>query len=134
MWIMPAGVVQGTVDELALPLAAGDTVIDGGNSYYRDDIHRAEALSERGIHYVDCGTSGGVWGRERGYALMIGGDDEAVERLAPIWETIAPARWSTPSNPRRAGPTAGTAQDGWLHWAQRRGHFVKMVHNGIEYG
>ncbi len=136
VWIMvPAGVVQGTVDELAPLLAAGDTVIDGGNSYYRDDIHRAEALSERGIHYIDCGTSGGVWGRERGYCLMIGGDDEAVERLAPIWETISPGPMADAVEPTPGRTDGGTAQDGWLHCGPSgAGHFVKMVHNGIEYG
>ena len=136
VWIMvPAGVVQGTVDELAPLLSAGDTVIDGGNSYYRDDIHRAEALSESGIHYVDCGTSGGVWGRERGYCLMIGGDDEAVERLAPIWETIAPGPMAGAVEPTPGRTGGGTAQDGWLHCGPSgAGHFVKMVHNGIEYG
>ena len=136
VWIMvPAGAVQSTLDELVPMLSAGDSVIDGGNSYYRDDIHRAEALSEHGIHYVDCGTSGGVWGLERGYCLMVGGDDEAVDRLRPIWETIAPGPMTgaVAPTPGRAG--GGTAQDGWLHCGPSgAGHFVKMVHNGIEYG
>jgi len=147
VWIMlPAGIVGSTLDTLVGLLSAGDTVIDGGNSYYRDDIHRAEALSEHGVHYVDCGTSGGVWGLERGYCLMIGGDDEAVQRLAPIWETIAPGPMldSVEPTPGRAdgagrttaaGAAASTAQDGWLHCGPSgAGHFVKMVHNGIEYG
>ena len=146
VWIMvPAGIVGATLDDLVPLLNAGDTVIDGGNSYYRDDIHRAEALSEHGVHYVDCGTSGGVWGLERGYCLMIGGDDEAVERLAPIWESIAPGPMAdsvdpTPGRaaapaPDATGSAAETAQDGWLHCGPSgAGHFVKMVHNGIEYG
>jgi 6-phosphogluconate dehydrogenase len=136
VWIMvPAGIVQSTLDALVPLLSAGDTVIDGGNSYYRDDIHRAEALSEHGIHYVDCGTSGGVWGLERGYCLMIGGDDEAVERLGPIWETIAPGPMPESVEPTPGRAEGGTAQDGWLHCGPSgAGHFVKMVHNGIEYG
>jgi 6-phosphogluconate dehydrogenase len=136
VWIMvPAAVVQPTLDQLVPLLSAGDTVIDGGNSYYRDDIHRAEALSEHGIHYVDCGTSGGVWGLERGYCLMIGGDDEAVERLTPIWESIAPGPMTGAVEPTPGRRDGGTAQDGWLHCGPSgAGHFVKMVHNGIEYG
>ncbi|WP_374210644.1 phosphogluconate dehydrogenase (NAD(+)-dependent, decarboxylating) [Dermatobacter hominis] len=136
VWIMvPAAIVQSTLDALVPLLSAGDTVIDGGNSYYRDDIHRAEALSEHGIHYVDCGTSGGVWGLERGYCLMIGGDDEAVERLGPIWETIAPGPMADAVEPTPGRAEGGTAQDGWLHCGPSgAGHFVKMVHNGIEYG
>lgn len=136
VWIMvPAAVVGPTIDELVPLLDAGDTVIDGGNSYYRDDIHRAEALAGHGVHYVDCGTSGGVWGLERGYCLMIGGEDEAVGRLAPIWESIAPGPMTgTVSQTPDRGP-GGTAQDGWLHCGPNgAGHFVKMVHNGIEYG
>jgi 6-phosphogluconate dehydrogenase len=134
IWIMvPAAAVQSTLDELAPLLDEGDTVIDGGNSYYRDDIHRAEALQAKGLHYVDCGTSGGVWGLERGYCLMVGGEDAPVERLAPIWETIAPGPGDAEPTPGR-GP-GGTAQDGWLHCGPNgAGHFVKMVHNGIEYG
>ncbi len=136
VWIMvPAGIVASTLDQLIPLLSAGDTVIDGGNSYYRDDIGRAEALSEHGIHYVDCGTSGGVWGLERGYCLMIGGDDEAVERLSPIWETIAPGPMAGSVEPTPGRSDGGTAQDGWLHCGPSgAGHFVKMVHNGIEYG
>ncbi len=134
IWIMvPAGIVQQTLDQLVPLLDEGDTVIDGGNSYYRDDIHRAEALQATGIHYVDCGTSGGVWGLDRGYCLMIGGEDGPVERLAPIWETIAPGPGSAEPTPGRK--EGGTAQDGWLHCGPNgAGHFVKMVHNGIEYG
>ena len=134
-WIMvPAGYVQSTIDELAPLLAADDVIIDGGNSYYRDDVDRAAALRASGIHYVDCGTSGGVWGLERGYCLMIGGDDVAVERLDPIWRTIAPGSGSAEPTPGRTR-TDGTAQDGYLHCGPSgAGHFVKMVHNGIEYG
>jgi 6-phosphogluconate dehydrogenase len=136
VWVMlPAGVVTGTViDELASRLGAGDTIVDGGNSYYRDDIARASTLSGRGIGLVDCGTSGGVWGLERGYCLMIGGDAEAVERLYPIFATIAPGVASKPRTPGRSGEPA-PAEQGFLHCGPARaGHFVKMVHNGIEYG
>ena len=135
VWIMvPAGYVQGTVDELSGLLAAGDSIIDGGNSYYRDDIHRAKQLSGKQIHYIDCGTSGGVWGLERGYSLMIGGEDGPVERLGPIWLTIAPGEGSADPTPGRT-PGEGTAQDGYLHCGPNgAGHFVKMVHNGVEYG
>ncbi len=134
IWIMvPAAVVQSTLDELVPLLEEGDVVIDGGNSYYRDDIHRAEQLRAAGLHYVDCGTSGGVWGLERGYCLMIGGEDGPVGHLAPIWETIAPGPGDVDPTPGRA--PGGTAQDGWLHCGPNgAGHFVKMVHNGIEYG
>ncbi len=135
MWIMvPAGYVQGTVDQLAGLLDADDVVIDGGNSYYRDDIHRAAQLAPSGIHYVDCGTSGGVWGLERGYCLMIGGEDVAVERLDPIFRTIAPGEGNAEPTPGRTR-TDGTAQRGYLHCGPNgAGHFVKMVHNGVEYG
>ncbi len=113
---------------------ADDVVIDGGNSYYRDDIARAAQLQPKGIHYVDCGTSGGVWGLERGYCLMIGGEDEAVERLDPIFATIAPGEGERRSHAGRDQP-GGTAQDGYLHCGPNgAGHFVKMVHNGVEYG
>ena len=134
-WIMvPAGYVQSTIDELAPLMSADDVIIDGGNSYYRDDVDRAVALRASGIHYVDCGTSGGVWGLERGYCLMIGGDDPAVERLDPIWRTIAPGSGTAEPTPGRTR-TDGTAQDGYLHCGPSgAGHFVKMVHNGIEYG
>jgi 6-phosphogluconate dehydrogenase len=134
IWIMvPAGVVQSTLDQLRPLLAADDIVIDGGNSYYRDDIPRAADLKRDGIHFIDCGTSGGVWGLERGYCLMIGGEDEPVERLNPIWLTIAPGSGSAEPTPGlRPG---GTAEQGYLHCGPSgAGHFVKMVHNGIEYG
>src|ERR1700729_2490056 len=133
-WLMlPAAITGRTLDHLASMLEPGDAVIDGGNSYYRDDIARAKALAPKRIHYIDCGTSGGVWGLERGYCLMIGGDDEAVGRLDPIFKTIAPGVGDVEDTPgRQAG---GTAQDGYLHCGQAgAGHFVKMVHNGIEYG
>ena len=134
-WIMvPAGYVQGTVDELAELMDADDAIIDGGYSYYRDDIARAEQLRPKGIHYIDCGTSGGVWGLERGYCLMIGGEEEPVTRLGPIWTTIAPGEGSADPTPGRDRP-GGTAQDGYLHCGPNgAGHFVKMVHNGVEYG
>jgi 6-phosphogluconate dehydrogenase len=135
IWIMvPAGFVQHTVDQLAGLLDADDVVIDGGNTYYRDDIARAIQLGKQGIHYVDCGTSGGVWGLERGYCLMIGGEDVAVQRLDPIWRTIAPGAGSAEPTPGRDRP-GDTAQDGYLHCGPNgAGHFVKMVHNGVEYG
>ncbi|MBV9204139.1 MAG: decarboxylating 6-phosphogluconate dehydrogenase, partial [Actinobacteria bacterium] len=133
-WIMvPAGIVDPTLAELRPLLAADDVVIDGGNSYYRDDITRAKDLKRDGIHYVDCGTSGGVWGLDRGYCLMIGGEDEPVRRLDPILKTIAPGRGSAELTPGRT--PGGTAQDGYLHCGPNgAGHFVKMVHNGVEYG
>ena len=135
IWIMvPAAVVQPTLDQLVGLLEPDDIVIDGGNSYYRDDISRAKALKESGIHYVDCGTSGGVWGLERGYCLMIGGEDSVVEHLGPLFTTIAPGEGSAEPTPGRTR-TDGTAQDGYLHCGPSgAGHFVKMVHNGIEYG
>lgn len=136
VWIMvPAGVItQAVVDELGGLLAPGDTMIDGGNSYYRDDIRRADALRPQGIHYVDCGTSGGVWGLERGYSLMIGGDDEAVDRLDPIWGSVAPGVESAARTGDRIGDLV-PGEAGWLHCGPNgAGHFVKMVHNGIEYG
>ena len=135
IWIMvPAGIVQQTIDSLVPLLDEGDILIDGGNSYYRDDIHRAAALKEKGIHYVDCGTSGGVWGLERGFCLMIGGEDAVVAHLDPIFRTIAPGAGSAEPTPHRTR-TDGTAQDGYLHCGPNgAGHFVKMVHNGIEYG
>jgi len=134
IWIMvPAGVVQATLDQLRPLLAADDTVIDGGNSYYRDDIPRAADLKKDGIHFVDCGTSGGVWGLDRGYCLMIGGEDAPVERLSPIWLTIAPGQGSAEATPGLK--PGGTAEQGYLHCGPSgAGHFVKMVHNGIEYG
>ena len=135
IWIMvPAGIVQQTVDQLLALVSADDTIIDGGNSYCHDDIHRAAQCKEQGVHYVDCGTSGGVWGLDRGYCLMIGGDDAAVTRLDPIFRTIAPGEGSVEPTPGRTR-TDGTAQDGYLHCGPSgAGHFVKMVHNGIEYG
>jgi 6-phosphogluconate dehydrogenase len=135
IWVMvPAGVTGGTVEQLAAHLDTGDIIIDGGNSYYRDDIARAQALATKGIHYVDCGTSGGVFGLGRGYCLMIGGEGEAVRQLAPIFRSIAPGIVAAPRTPGRKG-AAGTAEHGYLHCGPAgAGHFVKMVHNGIEYG
>ena len=135
VWIMvPAGVVQSTLDELTGLLEPGDAVIDGGNSYYRDDIERARQCSALGLHYIDCGTSGGVFGLERGYCLMIGGETEAVQRLDPIWLTLAPGEGSAAPTPGRTR-AGGTAPHGYLHCGPSgAGHFVKMVHNGIEYG
>lgn len=134
VWLMlPAAIVDSTLDELISLLEPGDTVIDGGNSYYRDDITRAERLVAQDIHYVDCGTSGGVWGLERGYCLMIGGETEVVTRLDPIFKTIAPGAGSAEPTPGRTGRD-GTAADGYLHCGPSgAGHFVKMVHNGVEY-
>jgi len=135
-WVMvPAGEVTGkTIAGLASHMVQGDTIIDGGNSYYRDDIRRAAELSGRGIHLVDCGTSGGVWGIERGYCLMIGGEAEVVERLRPIFATIAPGMDSASRTPGRTGQP-DPAEHGFLHCGPNgAGHFVKMVHNGIEYG
>jgi 6-phosphogluconate dehydrogenase len=137
VWLMvPAGVVDATLDALVPKLAAGDVVVDGGNSYYRDDLRRARRLAERGLHYLDCGTSGGVFGLERGYCLMIGGEREVVRRLDPIFSTLAPGPGSAPRTPGREGRGAGgTAERGYLHCGPSgAGHFVKMVHNGIEYG
>jgi 6-phosphogluconate dehydrogenase len=135
IWLMvPAAVVDGTLDELVPQLDEGDAVIDGGNSYYRDDIRRAKRLAEDGIHYVDVGTSGGVWGLDRGYCLMIGGPDEAVGRLDPIFATLAPGVESAGRTPGRSGDPSASEQ-GYLHCGPNgAGHFVKMVHNGIEYG
>ncbi|HKH47686.1 MAG TPA: decarboxylating 6-phosphogluconate dehydrogenase [Thermoanaerobaculia bacterium] len=135
-WIMvPAGKpTEGMVVSLGERLAAGDVIIDGGNSHFKDDVRRARELAARGIHYVDAGTSGGVWGRERGYCLMIGGDREVVERLDPIWRTLAPVRGAIEATLGREG-RGGTAELGYLHCGPAgAGHFVKMVHNGIEYG
>jgi 6-phosphogluconate dehydrogenase len=135
-WVMvPAGdITSTTIDELAALMAQGDTIIDGGNSYYRDDIARARRLASRGIHLIDCGTSGGVWGLDRGYCLMIGGDDAAVDRLRPIFATIAPGVGAAERTPGRTGEPS-PAEQGYLHCGPNgAGHFVKMVHNGIEYG
>ena len=134
-WLMvPAAVVDRTLTDLVSRMQKDDTIIDGGNSYYTDDIRRAKELRPRGIHYVDIGTSGGVWGLERGYCLMIGGEDQTVRRLDPILKTLAPGRGSIERSPGRE-KAAGTAEDGYLHCGPNgAGHFVKMVHNGIEYG
>jgi 6-phosphogluconate dehydrogenase len=134
-WLMvPAAVVDRTIDELATYLQQDDLIIDGGNSYYIDDIRRARDLAARGIRYVDVGTSGGVWGLERGYCLMIGGPDQAVNRLDSVCKTLAPGRGAIPRTPGRE-KSQGTAEEGYLHCGPSgAGHFVKMVHNGIEYG
>jgi 6-phosphogluconate dehydrogenase len=134
IWIMvPAGVVGSTLDRLRPLLDPDDIVIDGGNSYYRDDITRAAGLKRDGIHFVDVGTSGGVWGLERGYCLMIGGEEEPVRRLGPLFKTIAPGKGSAEPTPGRT--SHGTAAEGYLHCGTSgAGHFVKMVHNGVEYG
>jgi 6-phosphogluconate dehydrogenase len=135
-WIMvPAGAATDqTVNKLASLMEAGDTIIDGGNSYYKDDIRRSSALKDKGIHYVDVGTSGGVWGIDRGYCMMLGGPKEAVDRLDPIFRTLAPGMGDIPRTPGREG-RGGTAEIGYLHCGPSgAGHFVKMVHNGIEYG
>jgi 6-phosphogluconate dehydrogenase len=135
-WVMvPAGdITESTVEELGARLEAGDAIIDGGNSYYRDDIRRSAKLAERRIDYIDCGTSGGVFGLDRGYCLMIGGPDEAVKRLDPIFATIAPGVDAAERTPGRSGDPS-TAEHGYLHCGPSgAGHFVKMVHNGIEYG
>ena len=134
-WLMlPAAVVDATLDQLIPLLEPGDTVIDGGNSYYRDDITRARKLAPLGIHYVDCGTSGGVFGLDRGYCLMIGGETGVVQRLGPIFKTLAPGAGTAEPTPGRTR-TDGTAPEGYLHCGPNgAGHFVKMVHNGIEYG
>ena len=136
VWVMvPAGgPTEQAVSALADLMEPGDTVIDGGNSYFKDDVRRAAALKEKGLRYVDVGTSGGVWGLERGYCLMIGGDREAVERLDPIFATLAPGRGGIPATPGRAGRDP-RAERGYLHCGPSgAGHFVKMIHNGIEYG
>jgi 6-phosphogluconate dehydrogenase len=135
VWLMvPAAVVDKTVADLLAHLEPGDIVIDGGNSYYVDDIRRAKALASKGIHYVDVGTSGGVWGLERGYCMMIGAEDAVVKRLDPIFKTLAPGIGEVPRTPGRE-KAGGTAELGYLHCGQNgAGHFVKMVHNGIEYG
>jgi 6-phosphogluconate dehydrogenase len=136
VWLMvPAGVVDETLAKLTPHLERGDVVIDGGNSYYRDDIARAAQLKQQGLHYVDCGTSGGVWGRERGYCLMIGGERETVERLTPIFRSLAPGAGEIERTPGRDSAAASGAELGFLHCGPHgAGHFVKMVHNGIEYG
>jgi 6-phosphogluconate dehydrogenase len=135
-WVMvPAGnATENTVMKLAGLMEPGDTIIDGGNSYFKDDVRRARILREKGLHYVDVGTSGGVWGIERGYCMMIGGPREAVSRLDPIFKSLAPGIGTGPRTPGRQG-RGGTSEEGYLHCGPSgTGHFVKMVHNGIEYG
>jgi 6-phosphogluconate dehydrogenase len=135
-WMMvPAAVVEQTVHDLASHFEPGDIIVDGGNSYYIDDIRRAEALKAKGLHYVDSGTSGGVWGLERGFCQMIGGEPAIIKHLDPIFATLAPPMDSAPRTPGREKVTASTAEHGYLHCGPNgAGHFVKMVHNGIEYG
>jgi 6-phosphogluconate dehydrogenase len=136
VWIMvPAGeATEKTVNDLSAAMEAGDSIIDGGNSYFKDDVRRARMLSEKGINYVDVGTSGGVWGLDRGYCMMIGGPEETVRRLDPVFKTLAPGPGDIVRTPGREKMT-GTVEDGYLHCGPSgSGHFVKMVHNGIEYG
>ncbi len=135
VWLMvPVGAVEKTIADLLPHLDHGDILIDGGNSYYIDDIRRAKELRPKGIHYVDVGTSGGVWGLERGYCMMIGGEAHAVRHLDPVFATLAPGRGDIPRTPGRNG-AGGTSEQGYLHCGPSgAGHFVKMVHNGIEYG
>ena len=136
VWVMlPEGkITADAVEALGKALSADDVIIDGGNSFYKDDIERGRLLMEKGIHYVDVGTSGGVWGRERGYCLMIGGDKAAVDRLDPIFKTLAPGRGDIPATPKREGRDPRVLE-GYMHCGPTgSGHFVKMVHNGIEYG
>jgi 6-phosphogluconate dehydrogenase len=135
IWLMvPAGVVDKTIADLLPNLERGDILIDGGNSYYIDDIRRGKELAPKGIHYADVGTSGGVWGLERGYCMMIGGEMDVVKRLDPIFATLAPGRGDIPRTPGRE-KSRGTSEEGYLHCGPSgAGHFVKMVHNGIEYG
>jgi len=135
-WMMvPAGgPTEDTVNKLAAKFSAGDILIDGGNSYFKDDVRRAQALKDKGIHYVDVGTSGGVWGLDRGYCMMLGGPKEVVQQLDPIFKTLAPGRGDIPRTPGRE-KLPGTAEDGYIYCGPAgAGHFVKMVHNGIEYG
>ncbi len=135
-WVMvPAGAAtESTVNALAALLEAGDIILDGGNSYFKDDVRRGRTLAAKGIHYIDVGTSGGVWGLERGYCLMIGGPKEAVQRLDPIFKALAPGRGSIAPSPGRE-KRGDTAEEGYLHCGPAgAGHFVKMIHNGIEYG
>ena len=136
IWLMvPAAVVDKSIGDLLPLLEPGDILIDGGNSYYIDDIRRAKETALKGIHYVDVGTGGGVWGRERGYCMMIGGPDRAVEHLDPIFKTLAPGIGDIPRTPGREKSATGTSESGYLHCGPSgAGHFVKMVHNGIEYG
>jgi 6-phosphogluconate dehydrogenase len=132
--MIPAAYVDASLDEYVPHLAPGDILVDAGNSYYRDDIDRAKRLAAKGIHYVDCGTSGGVWGRERGFCLMIGGETDVVKRLDPLFAALAPGRGDIERTPGRE-KLGGTSEEGYLHCGPNgAGHFVKMVHNGIEYG
>jgi len=135
VWLMvPVGIVEQTIADLLPHLERGDILIDGGNTHYIDDIRRAKELAPKGIHYADVGTSGGVWGLERGYCMMIGGEAEVVKRLDPIFKTLAPGRGDIPRTPGRE-KSGGTSEQGYLHCGPSgAGHFVKMVHNGIEYG
>ena len=135
VWMMvPAAVVEKTVDSLAKLLQEDDVLVDGGNSHYHDDLHRSAKLKPNGIHYLDAGTSGGVWGKDRGYCLMIGGEEVAVKRLDPIFKALAPAVDAAPRTPGRSGEPS-SSEHGYLHCGPSgAGHFVKMVHNGIEYG
>jgi 6-phosphogluconate dehydrogenase len=136
VWVMvPAGApTEQVVTDLGKRMAPGDVVVDGGNSFYKDDVRRAAALRSHGIHYVDVGTSGGIWGLERGYCLMIGGEPDVVARLDPVFRTLAPGRGTVPRTPGREA-LGGTAEQGYLHCGPvGAGHFVKMIHNGIEYG
>src|ERR1700686_1610081 len=136
VWVMvPAGApTEQTVQKLAQHMQAGDAIIDGGNSYFKDDVRRAGQLKSKGINYVDVGTSGGVWGLDRGYCMMIGGPEDTVRHLDPIFKTLAPGRGNIPRTPGRE-ETTGTVEDGYLYCGPSgAGHFVKMVHNGIEYG
>jgi len=135
VWLMvPAAVVDSTLAQLVPKLSPGDIVVDGGNSYYIDDLRRSAELKKKGLHYIDAGVSGGVWGLERGYCMMIGGEKEAVERLDPVFKTLAPGVDAAPRTPGRTA-SKSTAEQGYLHCGPSgAGHFVKMVHNGIEYG
>ncbi|MEO7793730.1 MAG: phosphogluconate dehydrogenase (NAD(+)-dependent, decarboxylating) [Thermoanaerobaculia bacterium] len=135
--MIPAAFVDSTIADLVPLLAAGDTIVDGGNSHFQDDIARARRLAQSGLHYVDMGTSGGVWGLERGYCLMIGGEEEIVRRLDPVFHALAPGRGEIPATPGRSADSASSATEelGYLHCGPNgAGHFVKMIHNGIEYG
>ena len=135
VWLMvPAGVVDRALADLTPHLEPGDLVVDGGNSYYIDDLRRSAAFAEQGLHYVDCGVSGGVWGLTEGFGLMAGGDDAAIERITPVLRSLAPGVDAAPRTPGREGPPA-PEEEGWIHCGPSgAGHFVKMVHNGIEYG
>src|SRR5262245_11078788 len=137
VWVMlPHGAAtESTIAELARHLSGGDLVIDGGNSHHHDDVRRARELASRGIDYVDIGTSGGVWGLERGYCLMVGRPPACVQRLAPLFDALAPGAGTQARTPARSGAEVGSAERGWLHCGPAgAGHFVKMIHNGIEYG